>query len=578
MIEGELKSRRNGCLSVIKIVVGVIVFSYGMAFIGVFLKYIGNNLQRGYILNAVVLSVLLLSVCIGFILFLRWYFRKKKNRNKSKEVPFSKSPYSVEFETSKGNIILNNPFRGVFCVGAAGSGKSESIAVPLLNQFIQKRYCGVIYDFKFPALANELQSFIEASNNNINHYFLNLNEPLRSYKVNPLNPKYLLNTSYVREYSQAIINNLLKESIKKPDFWTRSATDLLTACIWYLKEEHPDICDLPHVFALITSEDTALLQILQKNVTSAQMTISMYNAMQRGADGQLAGVIGTLQGAVAQINTPELMYIFSKDDFSLDINNPDKPIIFTVGTYPTLANTLAPLCSLVITVATKLMNQPNKVPSFVLLDESPTCFIPNLEVLPNTGRSNKISTVLMCQDLSQLTDGYGKEKAEVLFAASNNHFYGRVASSHTSEVLSKQFGKMNKTFITQNQGRSTGMKSFSNSSGFSETVQERDVIKSSEFLDLGVGEFAGIAVESNYTKFKCKFKQVERPLYQQLIYPENKDDINVYYRKVRNDINNILNILETEKDDNVLKSPILNNTQTNSREMEQSNIFDVFGD
>ncbi|MDU1905053.1 MAG: type IV secretory system conjugative DNA transfer family protein [Dysgonomonas sp.] len=578
MIEGELKPKRNGCLGLIKIVAGIIAFSYGLAIVGYLLIRIGNNLQQGNNFVAVGLSIFLLGICIIPTFLIRRYLRKKKNRSKPKEAAFYRTPYSIEFGTSKGNIILNNPFRGIFCVGAAGSGKSESIAVPLLSQFIQKGFAGVIYDFKFPALANEVQSFIGTSNNNIDHYLLNLNEPLKSHKVNPLNPKYLLNTSYVREYAQAIINNLLKESIKKPDFWTRSATDLLTACIWYLKEEHPDICDLPHVFALITSEDTALLQELQKNVTSAQMTISMYNAMQRGADGQLAGVIGTLQGAVAQINTPELMYIFSKDDFSLDINNPDNPILFTVGTYPTLANTLAPLCSLVITVATKLMNQPNKNPSFVLLDESPTCFIPNLEVLPNTGRSNKISTVLMCQDLAQLTDGYGKEKAEVLFAACNNHFYGRVASSHTSEILSKQFGKMNKTFVTQNQGRSTGMKSFSNSSGLSETVQERDVIKASEFLDLGVGEFAGIAVESNYTKFKCKFKQVERLPFHQLVYPENKNDIHEYYKQVREDINSILNMSGAEKENNTLKSPILNNTQTNSKEMERSNIFDVFGD
>ncbi|EGX26703.1 hypothetical protein BSEG_04624, partial [Phocaeicola dorei 5_1_36/D4] len=100
-------------------------------------------------------------------------------------------------------------------------------------------------------------------------------------------------------------------------------------------------------------------------------------------------------------------YIFSGDDFSLNVNDPQNPIVLTVGSYPTLTQTFAPLCSLVITVATKLMNQPAKAPSFVLLDEAPTIFVPNLEVLPNTGRSNKVATVLMCQDLAQLTDGYG---------------------------------------------------------------------------------------------------------------------------------------------------------------------------
>lgn len=111
---------------------------------------------------------------------------------------------------------------------------------------------------------------------------MDFNNPAASYRVNPLNPRYLPNTSYAREYAQAIISNLMKESIKKPDFWTRSATDLLTACIWYLKEERPDICDLPHVLAMITSNDTALLKTLQKNVQTAQMTVSIYNAMERG--------------------------------------------------------------------------------------------------------------------------------------------------------------------------------------------------------------------------------------------------------------------------------------------------------
>ena len=105
------------------------------------------------------------------------------------------------------------------------------------------------------------------------------------------------------------------------------------------------------------------------------MTMSIYNAMERGADAQVSGVIGTLQSAIAQINTPELMYIFGGDDFSLDVNNPQNPAILTIGNFPTLAQTFAPLCSLVITVAIKLMNQPGKHPSFVMLDEAPTIFI-----------------------------------------------------------------------------------------------------------------------------------------------------------------------------------------------------------
>ncbi|WP_255491384.1 type IV secretory system conjugative DNA transfer family protein [Dysgonomonas sp. ZJ279] len=475
---------------------------------------------------------------IGAIIY---YYIRKKRKRKPKAPKFKSLPHAVQLETKTGPIILNNCFRGIFVLGAAGSGKSESIAISLLNQFIIKEFAGVVYDFKFPTLANDVQSFIELNRSNVRHFYLNFNNPLQSHRVNAIHPKYLPNTSYAREYAQAIISNLMKESIRKPDYWSRSATDLLTACIWYLKEEHPEICDLPHVLAMITSNDEKLLEILQKNTTTAQMTISIYNAMQRGADNQVSGVIGTLQGVVAQINTPELMYIFGADDFSLDVNDPHNPIVLTVGSYPTLATTLAPLCSLVITVTTKLMNQPNKKESFVLLDEAPTVYIPNIEVLPNTGRSNKIATVIMCQDLSQLRDGYGKEKADVLFSACNNHFYGRVASSYTSEVLSKQFGKEDKTFISTSKGSSQGA-SFSKSSSQSESVQERDAIKPAEFLNLEVGQFAGIAVESNVNMFMKRFLPINRKSVSSLPFLNNghQDDIYTYYRNVRADIDHLL--------------------------------------
>lgn len=158
-------------------------------------------------------------------------------------------------------------------------------------------------------MQQDVQSFISANGNEIKHHYIDLNNPEQSPRVNPIQPDYLLNTSYAREFAQAIVANLIKESIKKPDFWNRSATDLLTACIWFLKEEYPAMCDIPHVCALVSSKDEDLLRLLQKNPQTAQMTMSIFSAMERGADGQVSGVVGTLQSAIAQINTPELMYI-----------------------------------------------------------------------------------------------------------------------------------------------------------------------------------------------------------------------------------------------------------------------------
>lgn len=572
MNQRKLKKPKNGCLWVILIFIGIpIIIPIISLPIAMPLAAI-SEFKKGNFVGGVGISLLFIGLCYGAYKVYLW---KKGKRKPKQNIP--NSPDALELSTSSGKIRINNPFRGVFIVGSAGSGKSESIGVPLLNQFISKGFAGIVYDFKFPTLANDVQAFLDANRSGLRHYFLNFNNPYQSNRVNPLNPVYLPNTSYAREYAQALISNLMKESIKKPDFWSRSATDLLTACIWYLKEEHPDKCDLPHVCAMITSNDTLLLEILQTNATTAQMTISIYNAMKRGAEGQTAGVIGTLQGVIAQINTPEIMYIFGADDFSLNVNDPDNPILLTVGTYPTLVNTFSPLCSLVITVATKLMNQPNKHKSFVLLDEAPTCYIPNLEILPNTARSNKVSPVIMCQDLSQLTDGYGKEKSEVLFAACNNHFYGRVSSSHTSEILSKQFGKIDRTFISQSVGQQQN-KILGKHYTQSESVQERDIIKPAEFLNFNVGEFAGIVVESNAPTFREHLQTCVRPPFNGLQQIEHVGDVNDYYRKVRAEIEEILSQSKKMTENGSHNPVLLNETQTNSKADEKGSVFDIFGD
>ncbi|MCA6068326.1 type IV secretory system conjugative DNA transfer family protein [Chryseobacterium sp. RG1] len=453
----------------------------------------------------------------------------------------------LTLQTKKRTVQIPNPFRGILIIGGPGAGKSESFAVPFIRELAQKQFSGICYDFKYPALANDIELFY--SDSGIKHYVLNFNDSLKSHRCNPLNPKYLPHSAYAREYASAITKNLMKESIKKEDFWSRSATDLLTACIWFLKKEYPKYCDLPHTLALIATNHTDLIALLSSNSETKAMILSLATALESEANSQLAGVVGSLQGAVAQINTPEFMYIFGGEDFDLNINNPDNPIVLTVGNNPSIATTLAPLCSLVISVAAKQLNQPRKHHSFVLLDEFPTVFINDIQTLPNTGRSNKIASMFFCQDLSQLTDGYTKEKADVLFASCLNHFYGQVSSSHTADILSKQFGKKDQYFESNNTSRHF-LNPFKRNVGQSRSVQERDVFRNSVFMELPVGEFIGRVAESSEAYIHEKFLPVKR---KQLAYQlnsqfKNQPDfvITDYYEKVRDEVNEIISLFKGE--------------------------------
>ena len=77
-----------------------------------------------------------------------------------------------------------------------------------------------------------------------------------------------------------------------------------------------------------------------------------------------------------------------------------------------------------------------------------------------------------------------EEKADVLFSSCGTHFYGRVATSHTADILSKQFGKEDKTFETRSVSTTTNPFKFNGNKGRSTSIQERDVVKSNDFMNL----------------------------------------------------------------------------------------------
>ena len=55
----------------------------------------------------------------------------------------------------KGFVSISNPFRGTWVVGTPGSGKTFSIIEPFIRQHSAKGFAMVIYDYKYPTLANK---------------------------------------------------------------------------------------------------------------------------------------------------------------------------------------------------------------------------------------------------------------------------------------------------------------------------------------------------------------------------------------------------------------------------------------
>lgn len=453
----------------------------------------------------------LLGMLISVPLVLYSVYSRNSKRKEQYEPRKVESEDSIHLQTQRGWINVPNPFRGTLVIGSSGSGKSESIGNAFIHQFIQKGYCGVLYDFKFPTLANEVNTALHlyGKNTDLKYYIINFQNPTLSHRCNPLSVENIPTVAHAEEYARAIVNNLDTSTIKQRDFFSNSAIAWLASLIWFFRSEHPQSCTLPHVINAALYKDYAqVISMLQTNAQSADMSRSIATAIENKAEKQIAGVIASLQILVSKINSPAIVWALTGNDLDMNINDPAHPKLLCLGSDPSLVDTFSPVISLIITVALKQMNQQGKHKSFVLLDEAPTLYIPKFEMIPATARSNKIASVYMAQDYAQMNDMYGREKAEVIIANLSNQFYGKISSVQTAKAVSEMIGKEERLITNHSRGSSRGSKGGRNLSyNTSISQQERYIIKPQEIMQLQPGEFVGQTVESTIPYFWTRVKK-----------------------------------------------------------------------
>jgi len=454
-----------------------------------------------------------LGILLGIPMILTMMRRLSGSRQEVSEKLKIDNLDSICISTEKGFINVANPYRGTLVIGSSGSGKSASIGNAFLHQFIQKDYCGILYDFKFPTLASEINTALHLyeKDDRIKYFIINLENPKLSHCCNPLSPENIPTVAHAEEYARAIVNNLDTSTIKQRDFFSNSAIAWLASLIWFFRSEHPKYCTLPHVINTILYKDYAhVISMLEANPQSADMVRSIATAIQNKAEKQIAGVIASLQIMVSKINSPEIVWALTGADFDMNINDPDNPKLLCLGSDPGMVDTFSPVISLIITVALKQMNKQGKHKSFVLLDEAPTLYIPKFEMIPATARSNKVASVYMAQDYAQMQDMYGRDKAEVIIANLSNQFYGKVSSVQTAKAVSEMIGREERSITNYSKSSSRGSKGSRNLSyNTSISQQERFIIKPQEVMQLQPGEFIGQSVESTIPYFRAQTKLIK---------------------------------------------------------------------
>ena len=379
------------------------------------------------------------------------------NENESfmQETQLMENEYSVNLPTrfyykkkwQRGWINVVNPFRATIVLGTPGSGKSFAVVNNYIKQQIEKGYSMYIYDFKFADLSTI------AYNHMMNHqngykvkpqfYVINFDDPRRSHRCNPIHPDFMSDISDAYESAYTIMLNLNKTWVQKQgDFFVESPIILFAAIIWYLRiYKNGKYCTFPHAIELLNRRYEDVFPILTSYPELENYLSPFMDAWQGGAMEQLAGQIASAKIPLSRMISPQLYWVMSASEFTLDINNPEEPKILCVGNNPDRQNIYGAALGLYNSRIVKLINKKGQLKSSVIIDELPTIYFKGLDNLIATARSNKVAVCLGFQDFSQLVRDYGDKEAKVVINTVGNIFSGQVVGE-TAKTLSERFGKV----------------------------------------------------------------------------------------------------------------------------------------
>ena len=426
----------------------------------------------------------------------------EENESFMQETRLMENEYSVNLPTRfqyqgkihDGWINIVNPFRASIVLGTPGSGKSYAVVNNYIRQMISKGFACYLYDYKFDDLStiayNTLLHHTDKYKVTPKFYVINFDDPRRSHRCNPINPEFMTDISDAYEASYTILLNLNRTWIEKQgDFFVESPIILLAAIIWYLKIFKGGIyCTFPHAVELLNKPYSELFTILTSYPELENYLSPFMDAWKGNAQDQLQGQIASAKIPLTRMISPQLYWVMTGNDFSLDINNPDEPKILCVGNNPDRQNIYSAALGLYNSRIVKLINKKGQLKSAVIIDELPTIYFRGLDNLIATARSNKVAVCLGFQDFSQLNRDYGEKESKVIQNTVGNIFSGQVVGE-TAKTLSERFGKI----LQKRQSVSINRQDVSTSIN----TQLDSLIPASKISNLSQGTFVG-AVSDNF--------------------------------------------------------------------------------
>lgn len=365
------------------------------------------------------------------------------------------------------------PNNNVFVASGPGGGKSQGLVIPnVLNitntSIVVTDPSGEVY--AATAKIKEKQGY---------HVFvLNYENMYASMRHNPL--------IYVETQRDAItISEIIvasKNDTKNKDIWYNTQVSLLTCLILYFKYEQPsENFSLPGILDFLENTDMeqdeetgmsdldeVFLSLPSGHPARKSYSMGFGKSKAKTRSSIAISIVTTLSNYLDE----EVQYFMSGSDFILDELALKKSILYVITppmdeSWDAMINlTYNQLFQRLYRVAGQ--NQRKlPVPLMVILDELPNLGkLEKLERFLATCRKYGIAAALIIQNITQMYDVYGKDKAESIIGNCATKICLGNCNTVTNEVFSKLCGTATKRIET---GGTSTSKGFNNNNSSSES-------------------------------------------------------------------------------------------------------------
>ncbi|PIB39061.1 type IV secretory system conjugative DNA transfer family protein [Maribacter sp. 4G9] len=392
--------------------------------------------------------------------------------------------FDIRIQRKNGKPIVVNILKGVSVQGAAGSGKTISIAGWILYWMGSRNVPGLIYDYKDFEFVEIINWFYRDAEIPVNNF--SPAEPDKSVQLNPIAIQILEKKEDVLLMSKCIVNSVLSNEDKGNPFFVKAAEGAITGAIIKLKEDHPKFCSFSYLVAIFLVKDVdGLVRFIESNPNAARQGRAFLDSAD--SSKQMAGVKASLSNAFRMFDVPSIIHSMQSNEINLALNDQEERSVLCMVNKPKYGEIYEPLFSIVAQAVILQMSERNRVPSFILLDEAPTLKIPKIERVPATMRSFNIATIYMMQDKIQAVNQLSLNVMKEILANLSTLFFGKTNDPDTAKFFESYFEdvKIKQKSISKKNG------AFFEATDARTTTSERDEKKhkSYEMFQRRTGQF-----------------------------------------------------------------------------------------